>query len=452
MHNSKIIPAPLKSECDIADRIYQKIIKSVSTGKLSLQIQPCVDALKLAFEETFAALKSHDPKHPSYLAPAQRAYASGKQDVFQGYKKLFDETGKLYELLFNAWNQVSKLVVQRKIDPKIEFRVSTGGKRSFPKNLNRPARVIFYATKFDPVQLVHLLVIPYLIAKYKADKVVVMNDNSDPRKPNLSTLAIREPVAKNVLKMFGPFVQYLALQKERADLFDADGETVLREFMVANREIPLDVIYVAGLDHMKLMTVNKSGEKVKDTPLKIKDFLDARSNYGFHADTEVNLAFIHRPGVTGTDDPKVIKKHSGIDVDVIDFGVETNVSATMVREEGRFWMTLPMIQKIAEEFGIWGYGTDPAFVAKQNAVGIKLAEILNDSRRKKSELNAKLAVARGRALHLTDGIIVSRLLKAEKALNDNPYCKCAKTLKDEYSAVRELLFNHSEKLVKKALK
>ena len=192
------------------------------------------------------------------------------------------EAGDVYGASFEAWSRVAELVetdnLENKIYPDLRLRVANQGPRPIiPAGIllrqDKKARVIFYATKFEPAQMVHLLVIPYLLAAYKADKVIIMNDNSDPeRKPDLLSLVLREPVAEETLKTFGSFVQSTSFQKEDQRLWRADGETVVRRFMRENNDIEMEVVYVAGLDHMRLQ--NKQGKS--DTPVKIAETLNKK--------------------------------------------------------------------------------------------------------------------------------------------------------------------------------
>ncbi|MCX5711815.1 MAG: hypothetical protein NTY47_01940, partial [Candidatus Omnitrophica bacterium] len=246
LQSKLVIPAPSDEDRALARSLASQALSSIKqSAKLNPLVGPCIESLANSLKETFALILAHDPQNPDYFASAQRYISTAPfGQVLEklpglNYRTIFTEATDLYQRCFDSWNSVAALTETNAINPGIRFKVTNDDPA--PTVPSRTAKVVFYATKFEPTQLVHLLVIPYILAEFKAAKVVIMNDNSDPkRKPDLLTLVVREPVAQEILKSFGPFVQYITFQKENFELFAADGETVLREFMRQNREMPMD--------------------------------------------------------------------------------------------------------------------------------------------------------------------------------------------------------------------
>jgi len=370
-----------------------------------------------SLQDTFQGLMSHDPKNPTYLATAQRAHqraAENPEGRFPGFNTVLTETADLYKKSLEAWNRVADLVAHGVIRPEeTTYKVSPDGEDAvMPADLGREqTRVIFYATKFEPAQMVHLLVIPFLLAKYKADKVVIMNDNSDPRKPQLVTLTVREPVAHEDLRSFGPFVQFTTFHKENLKLFRKDGETIFAEFLTQNASIPMEALYVAGYDHLKLTYTDRdSGEEKPDTPLKIREHLD---NLGqrLNNNTTIKLVFLKRPGITLPQPKEVVEHESGVAIDVVDLGMEVNVAATMVRQLGRYWLTLYQNYLAARALGVWGFDNEPLYREQQEATAQSLIQHLSSSPAfNKQAFLAHLAQAGAIALEKVDQALVGELL------------------------------------------
>ncbi|MCX5712604.1 MAG: hypothetical protein NTY47_06020, partial [Candidatus Omnitrophica bacterium] len=459
--NELIISAPTAADQAFAERLLSETSGIIETlARENEYVGPCVRSLENFLNITFRALLAHDSEHPDYLTPAQQhlynapfgsaleMYANlGLPEKF--YETVFTTTAQLYQIGFNAWNKVAQLVDKGDIDPTIIFKVSNSdAPAAMP---SRVAKAIFYATKFEPPQLVHLLVIPYLLAEYQADKVIIMNDNSDPdRKPDLLTLVVREPVARKILDSFGLFVQYTTFQKEDIDLFSADGETVLGRFMVENRHIPMSVTYVAGMDHMKLKTRSVEGVEVNDTPLKIRCLLDEiGSSSCLHPDTNINLAFLFRPGI-GLPPSLMedVRREARFEIRVVDLSVPTNVSATMVRREGRYWLTLPIIFVIANTFGIWGCDNGVEYAVSQEAVAEKAISALAPEFNER-EFSDAIGPAAGTALDIIDREII-RLLKACSIIELGLHFEFD-TRRSDLGRARGLLFEHAQGLVRQAL-
>jgi tryptophanyl-tRNA synthetase len=176
----------------------------------------------------------------------------------------------IYGPLFNAQKRIRQLIRTRQIRPAdIHLRVSENdGPAKVPANLGRPVRAAFLPMKGDPWQTGHLFIMLEWIAYLKLDKIVVMVDNSDPtRKPDLSSLGIREPITKAILKEFGSLLQYTPLPKEHEELFAADGETVVFKLVELNKDVDMEMGYVVGSDHR--FWVNPKGQD--DTAKKLHD-------------------------------------------------------------------------------------------------------------------------------------------------------------------------------------
>ncbi|HQO57189.1 MAG TPA: response regulator [Candidatus Omnitrophota bacterium] len=171
--------------------------------------------------------------------------------------------GDTYAVFADQLAQIAEMVKARDIFPEqVNVRVSMEEPEQAPIQLTGERtvpNVLFWAMKGDPWQSGHIWMILEAIIKNKIDKVVVMIDNSDPtRKPDLSSLSIREAFTWVIFeKYLKPFVQYTTLPKEMLDLFSADGETVIFYLAELNANQPMNLFYGAGSDHANLYELKK---------------------------------------------------------------------------------------------------------------------------------------------------------------------------------------------------
>jgi hypothetical protein len=68
-----------------------------------------------------------------------------------------------------------------------------------------------------------------------------------------------------ILKSLGSLVQYTPLPKQRSELYEADGETVLFKLVELNKDFPIEFDYMVGSDH-RHWEVSKGGRMLPDEP------------------------------------------------------------------------------------------------------------------------------------------------------------------------------------------
>ncbi|MCX5711921.1 MAG: hypothetical protein NTY47_02475, partial [Candidatus Omnitrophica bacterium] len=201
---------------------------------------------------------------------------------------------------------------------------------------------------------------------------------------------------------------------------------------------------------------------VNDTPFKIKDLLRRRREFRLHPDTSVSLVFLERPGIQLEMSEYDISEITGISIRVVDLGVPTNVSATMVREQGRYWLTLPIVLAVAKTFGIWGYGNDAQNIADQEAVAEKsiaeLVPVFNET-----EFCDAISSATGRALDIIDRKLIEELLDVyaqtieqtrvydREADDESDMISTLSARRSDLEFARELLIERAQDLVKQAV-
>ncbi|MBI4396972.1 MAG: fructose-bisphosphatase class II, partial [Elusimicrobia bacterium] len=261
----------------------------------------------------------------------------------------------IYNPLKEAVEKIAELRRNGEIDPEaVLLKLSQNDRDPRIGVSGRPARVGFLPMKGDPWQTGHIFVMLAAIAEQKLDKVVIAIDNSDPeRKPNLSSLSIREAITLELLKVVEPFVEYTPVAKEEADLFTADGETMIFRLMKFNRGAPLHWFYMVGSDHR--YWVNPKGKP--DTAQKLSQHMQQKKD-GFESE-RLGVIFIERKGEEfkpgELEDLRNTAETNGMQgVQKIHQPMDT--SSTRVRKEKHWWTVPSDAYEMSVEFGFWGAG------------------------------------------------------------------------------------------------
>ena len=271
----------------------------------------------------------------------------------------------IYHPLFDALSRIRQHIEEDRIQPQNpSAHIRERCVSQVLANLGRPVRAAFLPMKGDPRQLGHLFVLLEGIATAKLDKVVVMVDNGDPRKPNLTSLTVREAITKALLNQLGCLVQYTPLPKEHEELFKADGETVLFKLISLNADIDSEFYYMVGSDHRywispkndKPDTTYKLYEHQRPGEANVHRFDVQRGYYGYKLgiSPKLNLIFIERKGEPLTKrDIRKLHKQSGIDIQKIFQPMD--LSSSRLREKYHYW-TIPWeMMRYAESFKRWGF-------------------------------------------------------------------------------------------------
>ncbi len=194
-----------------------------------------------------------------------------EQEVF---KEVNDDT---YSEIFPLVKRIDEMIANKEIFPDdVDLSMSIyDGKERMPFRVGkgeneRDPNILFWPLKGDPWQVGHIWMLLKAVVEHKIDRIVIMVDNSDPeRKPDLSSLVIRDPLSAFIFKNYlKGLVQYTTLPKEMPKLFGADGETVIFQWLRLNKNQPMNVFYGGGTDHLFLYSLRKAA-------LKQADFLKA---------------------------------------------------------------------------------------------------------------------------------------------------------------------------------
>ncbi len=273
----------------------------------------------------------------------------------------------IYVPLIDAMSRIMELAENGEIHPdQVKLKLGRHGPEAEVSIEGRPARIGFLPIKGNPWQVGHIFVMLEAIAEGKLDKVVIMVDNSDPdRKPDLSSLTVREPITMELLKILEPFIEYTPISKEEQDLRTADGERSIFRLMEFNRSVPVEWFYMVGSDHrhwdkglkaaekgLEISQMAEVAERDRDTAKKLHDYMRITKPDGY-ADEKLGVIFIQRKGEEF--EPGWIKKLkmlSGIgDISVIEQPMDT--SSTRIRNQGHWWAVPYDICAMAGAFGFW---------------------------------------------------------------------------------------------------
>lgn len=117
-------------------------------------------------------------------------------------------------LALRQWSQstlgrIGDLMARGRIDPAAAERQSANAARV--RLSSRYVRLGVFPTAGNPLHWGHLLAGLAAIERFRLDKVVYVVAGEDPRKPGLAPEDIRHGIAKNVLGLFYPLLEYSPL-------------------------------------------------------------------------------------------------------------------------------------------------------------------------------------------------------------------------------------------------
>jgi hypothetical protein len=269
-------------------------------------------------------------------------------------KSVVDEIEQdIFQPLFSSTDEIDRLAAAGETQPdKVRLRLSRSSPEGHVSIRGRSARVGFLPMKGDPWQIGHIFTMVSAIAAGRLDKVVIMVDNGDPdRKPDLSSLAIREPMTLALLKLLEPFIEYTAISKEEEDLKIADGERSIFRLMSLNRGLPIEWFYMGGSDHRRWEVIKEGKPPAPDTAKKLHDYMKAGTDG--YAGEPMGLIFMERSGETfAPGEIEALRAKSGIPAIFKNYQ-PMDTSSSRVRDNGHWW-TVPMdIFMMARAFNYW---------------------------------------------------------------------------------------------------
>jgi len=253
-------------------------------------------------------------------------------------KSISDEINEdIYGPLLNAIDRIETLIQKNEIAPQsVQLKASRYDANPQISVGDRAARIGFLPMKGDPWQIGHVFVMLEAIASGHLDKLVIMVDNSDPdRKPDLSSLTIREPMTLELMKILEPFVVYTPISKEEEDLRTADGERSMFRLIQFNRSVKMKWFYMVGSDH-RPWEVMKDGKPQPDTAKKISTYMRQSRPDGY-AGEEIAIIFMERKGhqfIEG--EIEKLRELSRIP-DITKIFQPMDTSSTRIRKQGHWW-------------------------------------------------------------------------------------------------------------------
>lgn len=191
------------------------------------------------------------------------------------------------------------------IDPSATVRLSESDP-ALPASARR-TRIGVYPVAADPFQWGHLLIALRAVGELGVDKVVFVLAGDDIRKPNMTPVAQRHPMGREVLDVFAPFFEYSPIAVGTT----FDGETNIFRILALNPDQRVEAWYMVGDDHYRL--VDKNGNPDTLPKLERNYAMDMGHNTALH---QLKVAFIRReaPAEAVPTDLKVrFLKHVGFE-------------------------------------------------------------------------------------------------------------------------------------------
>ncbi len=318
-------------------------------------------------------------------ARAYKEDSGASEDFVKEFDVEIDvEIASIYDMLLEpngVIDQIEKNIVDGVTEPNsVHLKLSRNDQNtpSIEKSDGRQAKVGFLPMKGDPWQIGHLAQPLRAMAEQGLDKILVMIDNSDPvRKPDLSSLSVREALTIELMKIASPFVEYTPIAKEEEDLWTADGETSIFRLIQFNRGLNVLWFYFVGGDH-RFWEVVRNGVRMPDTVKKITqkmaDGLDGYGREGREGEP-MGIIFLERTGdefkqsLTHEDRERAeaggkieltlqeLRNRSGISeiYNIKPKGVNIT-SATRVRKQRHWWTVPAPIYFMAQNIQFWDIG------------------------------------------------------------------------------------------------
>ncbi|HUJ90667.1 MAG TPA: hypothetical protein VLX12_10755 [Syntrophorhabdales bacterium] len=148
-------------------------------------------------------------------------------------------------------------------------------------------RIGFYPVSADPFHWAHLLIGLSAIARFKLDKIMYIISGYDARKPEMTSPAIRHPMARSILNLFTPLFDYSSAALEGS----LDGESSLFKILSSHQTQRISAFYIAGADHCRRFD---PGTRQPDTVQKMEDHVRGKK-YGFDSTKHrISMIFVRR--------------------------------------------------------------------------------------------------------------------------------------------------------------
>jgi nicotinic acid mononucleotide adenylyltransferase len=169
------------------------------------------------------------------------------------------------------------------LSPHARNRVRSGR----PSFAVRPQRLGVFPVAANPLHWLHILAGLATMETCRLDKVVYVVAGVDKRKPFLAPEEYRHDIAKEVLRLFSPLLEYSPIARGG----DADGEENVFRVIASQHAGPLHAFYIAGSDHYRRFSNTHKGP---DTLQKLEKGVRRHAN-GFNPRRHrLSVVFIDR--------------------------------------------------------------------------------------------------------------------------------------------------------------
>ena len=286
----------------------------------------------------------------------------------------------IYEPLLMALDKIEKKVKSREIDPtNVTLKLSRNGEEG-KIGFSREARVASLAMKGNPWQMGHLFMALEAIGEHGMDKIILIVDNGDPRKLDLSTLTFRDKMTIDLVEKLSPFVEYSQIFKDEFDLDSYDGERAIFRLSKWNKGLNVKWFHFAGSDHRPWFTAAGKPDVAQKMVLGMTDAGTLANQDDAYFGQNMGVIFSERPGKDRFDRTKdengldeldrlqalanaYLAEHglSDKNLEILTIFQFANTSSTRIREKGHWWTVPKPIFEQAEiiRLAAWGYQDNP---------------------------------------------------------------------------------------------
>jgi nicotinic acid mononucleotide adenylyltransferase len=232
--------------------------------------------------------------------------------------------------------RIKGLIGEGKIDPRTKVRHSV--EHGLLPLEDRVLRIGVFPTAANPFHWAHLLGGLIAMEQFLLDKVLFVIAGQDSRKPEMAPEKVRHSIAKKVLGLFHPLLEYSSIAYGTA----ASGEENLFKILGMNPSQTIHAFYIAGGDHYHRY---HPATRSPDTIQKLEDGVTSKLHRFDERVHRVSAIFLHREGEE-EDIPTILEVHR-----VGRLPVQT--SSTEIRralEDRRRWQklyTLPFVALVS---------------------------------------------------------------------------------------------------------
>ena len=176
---------------------------------------------------------------------------------------------------------------RREMIPAAITRSKEAVERAAP---SRALRIGIYPVSADPFHWAHLLIGLSAIARFKLDKIIYIISGYDARKPEMTSPAIRHPMARSILNLFTPLFSLLVRRSGRQPGWRIES---LQDSGFTSGPKDQRILF-AGADHCRRFD---PGTRQPDTVQKMEEHVRNKM-YGFDGTKHrISMIFVRR-GVT----------------------------------------------------------------------------------------------------------------------------------------------------------